>query len=361
MLRREYFFGSMIALAAAKQPVILAKQPVILVADVGIDDAAGLLLAIAAPQLDVLGIAATFGCHKDTEVTARNAERLLMAANRSDIPVFRGAIHPLGKTSKLTRDGSFVHGSDGMGNLKDDEYYDAGSCTPAAHDGASAAEFIAQSARRMPGEIVLLSFSPLTNVAYALALEPRLPTLLKSLVAMGGAIHTAGNASPLAEANFLHDALAAKVVVQAFSEEGACPLVIAPLDLTNAAVTMPTTIAAIGSGGGRAARMFADSWPVYQAAYCRLSGLCTGTPLHDVHPVAYLLSPELYTKHELVHLEVVVGAARDDPADGMSYTDGRGSRATEAAPGRQTVRVLLDVNMPKFESLLADTIIAAGI
>ena len=337
-----------VAFAAA-----LAVQDVIIVADAGIDDAAGLLLAIASPSLNVLGIAATFGCHKDVEVTARNAERLLAAANRSHIPVFRGATNPYGSTEGLARDGSFVHGSDGMGDLTG-QY--GQECAPAEHHGVSASEFIAQSARKRPGEIALLSFSPLTNVALALAIEPRLPQLLKTVVAMGAAVRVAGNASPLGEANFVHDALAAQLVVHAFTKEGSCPLVLAPLDLTNPAVTSPTAIGAIRSRGGAAARLFADAWPTYQAAYCRLQGLCEGTPLHDAHPVAYLVSPELYTKVERVHLHVVVAGSHDDDTNGMSFVHVRGSRATQPEPGRQPVTLLLDVDQPKFEALLTETI-----
>ena len=184
-------------------------QQVILVADVGVDDAAGVLLALSRrDELEVLGIAATFGCHKHVEVTARNAERLLAAANRSSVPVYRGAPFPFGSTDLMHGDGSYVHGADGFGNLPDD--YE--SCSPAETGGVSAAEFIAQTARSAPGKVVLVSFSPLTNVALALAIEPRLPTLLRSMVAMGGAVYCAGSTSPLAK--FMHDTHAARIVVQ---------------------------------------------------------------------------------------------------------------------------------------------------
>lgn len=337
--------------------VVAGKQDVIIVADVGIDDAAGLLLAISSPKLNVLGVASTFGCHKDVEVTARNAERLLAAANRSDVPVFRGATNPIGSTEGLARDGTFVHGADGMGDLPGNY---GEECTPADHSGLSAAEFIAQSARNAPGEIVLLCFSPFTNVALALAIEPRLPWLLKAFYAMGAAVHVPGNASPLSEANVLHDAAAAKLAVHAFTQEGACPLVLAPLDLTNPAVTSPAAIDELRAKGGAAARMFADAWPVYQAAYCRLQGLCEGTPLHDAHPVAYLLAPEIYTETASAHLHVVVASHEHEHAHGLTFVDGRGSRADQAPPGRQPLTLLMKVDLPAFERLLIGTVLGAG-
>ena len=94
-------------------------------------------------------------------------------------------------------------------------------------------------------------------MALALAIEPRLPTLLHSLIAMGGAVHTAGNASPLAEANFLHDAPAARAVVHAFSAPATCPFVLAPLDVTNPALVGAETIGRLARS--KAARMFADA------------------------------------------------------------------------------------------------------
>jgi hypothetical protein len=52
----------------------------------------------------------------------------------------------------------------------------------------SAAEFIAHTLRKRPGEITLLGLAPMTNIALAMALEPRLPQLAKELVFMGGSV-----------------------------------------------------------------------------------------------------------------------------------------------------------------------------
>lgn len=340
-------------LLVAFLPFITALRPVILVADVGVDDAAAFLLTLSDPSLKVLGVASTFGCHKEVEQTARNAERLLSAANRSDVPVYRGARFPLGTTGLMSIDGSYVHGSDGFGDLPDVEYE---SCSPAENGGISAAEFIAQSARAAPSTIDILSFSPLTNVALALAIEPRLPELVNSLIAMGGAVYAPGNASPLAEANFLHDAQAAKLVVHAFSQH-AGKLILAPLDVTNPSVVGASGVERMRTGG-KAAAMFASAWPVYQTAYCHLAGMCDGTPLHDAHPVAYLLAPHLYTRVEEMALEVV-----DSPggaAHGMSLFDRRGKRRGEAhgttVSNTGTVTVLLDVDREAFAHFLTESV-----
>ena len=82
-------------------------------------------------------------------------------------------------------------------------------------------------ARRYPGEIVLLPVGPLTNIALALAIEPRLPELIKEVVLMGGAARVEGNVSPVAEANIFGDPHAADIVFRA-----GWPLTMVGLDVT---------------------------------------------------------------------------------------------------------------------------------
>ncbi len=334
----------MLALAVAAATAA-SRQPVIIVADVGVDDAAGLVLALSSPKLEVLGIAATFGSSRKVERCAHNAERLLAAANRSDVPVYIGSRYPFGGWARPEADGGRVHGADGFGDLPGAE----AECS-AKERAMSAAEFIATSARQRPGEIALLSFSPLTNVALALAIEPSLPSLLHSFVAMGGAIYAPGNASPLAEANFLHDAAAARAVVHAFSQDGGCEFVLFPLDLTNAVVTTAAEIEAMRAGG-HAAAMFADAWAVYQEGYCRLGGVCDGTPLHDAHVVAFVIAPEIYTRAETLHVQVHVSSRHDDPPNGMSIVDRRGERRFGGG-----VKVVLEADGRAFTELLVRTI-----
>jgi len=87
--------------------------------------------------------------------------------------------------------------------------------------------------RAAPGQVTILCLSPLTNLALALALEPSLPRLVRRVILMGGALAHAGNASPLAEANFAHDAAAAKAVLDAWAAHAATDvhqLVLLPLD-----------------------------------------------------------------------------------------------------------------------------------
>ena len=302
--------------AVALVGALSAPKPVILVADVGIDDAGGLLWAAASDALDVLGVV-SIGCHPDPVVTARNAELLLEAAGRSDIPVYIGAdVDFRDKPSRwppwkstlsrrrgqpLQRDGRHVHGADGFGGV-----FAANETQCAAAQRESGAEFIAATARARPGEVTILCFSALTNVALAATLEPALPSLLKELVVMGGSIYGPGNMSPLAEANFGMDAAAARFVLNAFApaDADATPkVVLAPLDVTHAALLTQAEMDAAGKTS-RAAALLSKAWTQYANFYCEAAGMCDGTPMHDAHTVAYAIEPSMYTNVTTLAVQV---------------------------------------------------------
>jgi inosine-uridine nucleoside N-ribohydrolase len=79
-------------------------------------------------------------------------------------------------------------------------------------DPRSSAQFIVDMARQHPGEITVVAVGPLGNLAQALLIEPALPSLLRKVVIMGGAVLEPGNVSPVAEANIWNDPHAADAV-----------------------------------------------------------------------------------------------------------------------------------------------------
>jgi len=68
--------------------------PIIIDCDPGHDDAIALLLALASPELELLGVTTTYG-NQTLEKTTANALRVLELAGRSDVPVAAGAAEPL--------------------------------------------------------------------------------------------------------------------------------------------------------------------------------------------------------------------------------------------------------------------------
>ena len=134
--------------------------------------------------------------------------------------------------------------------------------------------------------------------------------MLRRVVAMGGAIDAPGNVTPLAEANFNHDARAARVVVKSFAER----LVLVPLDVTEQAIVTEADVR-------HAPEIFTDAFTTFRGAYCDLLSACEGAPVHDAHVVAYSTNPELY-ETKTVAIDVAVAQPGDD-AHGMVFEDRR--------------------------------------
>ncbi|MFF0490521.1 nucleoside hydrolase [Nocardia sp. NPDC004068] len=174
--------------------------------DTGIDDALALLYLLASPEAEIVGIAATAGNVPAARVAANNLA-LLDLCRAPEIEVALGSAAPLAIPLRTTED---THGPQGVGYAE---------LPPSARalSERSAAELWVESARAHPGEIVGLCTGPLTNLALALRLEPRLPRLLRRLVVMGGAFNHPGNTTPTTEWNVHVDPEAWKEVADAFA------------------------------------------------------------------------------------------------------------------------------------------------
>ena len=80
--------------------------PIILDCDPGHDDAIALLLALASPELELLGVTTVHG-NQTLEKTTANALRVLELAGRADLPVAAGADRPLVREPHVA---AHVHG-----------------------------------------------------------------------------------------------------------------------------------------------------------------------------------------------------------------------------------------------------------
>jgi inosine-uridine nucleoside N-ribohydrolase len=184
--------------------------------DTGTDDALALAYAVESPKLDLLAVTTVAGNVGIGRATA-NSLAVLDWLGAADVPVHRGASRPL---TRPHVDAADVHHEGGLGGAEIPE-----SKRPLAADRGPAA--IIRLANERPGEITLVAVGPLTNVAIALNVEPRLPELLKAVVIMGGAFKVPGNtlpdgsfgdagrAKPVAEFNIIVDPEAAQQVFAA--------------------------------------------------------------------------------------------------------------------------------------------------
>ena len=253
---------------------------IIIDTDPGIEDAMAIHYALGCPELDVVGLTTIFG-NVRTPLATANALALLEVAGRGDIPVAEGALGP-STGGVFDEPAAFVHGDDGFG--------DGGvAAAPTGRAVAlGAAEFIVDAVRAAPGEITLAPLGPLTNIARAAELEPRLAELLAGIVLMGGAAFTGGNATPAAEANIVKDPEAADVV---FGLD--CPIVMAGLDVTESTRMTAADLARFADLPGARAAHVTRMVPYYQAYHATL-GYEGAINVHDPSVISYLIAPDAF-------------------------------------------------------------------
>lgn len=222
------------------------RLPVILDVDTGIDDALALLYACASREIDLLAVTCVAG-NVPLEAVVANTLAVLELAGRGDVPVHAGADCPLVKSLTTTEE---THGPEGIGYATRPQ----GSAGPTSHEAAAA---LVEIAHRRPGDVHLVTLGPLTNLALALALEPRLPSLLRGWTFMGGAFRGSGNTTPTSEWNIHVDPDAAKACLAAWGTAMAAdPTVPLPigmgLDVTEGARLMPDSVAQLARRAGAA-------------------------------------------------------------------------------------------------------------
>ncbi len=170
--------------------------------DTGVDDSLALLYALQKPEFEIVGIATVCG-NVESWLAAENTLKVLDLADAPDIPVTVGAAQPLEETWKGRV--SFIHGNNGIGNVEL-------PISSRKTTGICVEEHYLELGNRYPGELVLITLGPLTNIALTLKKYPRFAGMVKKVVMMGGSLLGRGNVSPVAEANFACDPEAADIV-----------------------------------------------------------------------------------------------------------------------------------------------------
>nr|WP_298372607.1 nucleoside hydrolase [uncultured Halomonas sp.] len=252
--------------------------PIIFDTDPGVDDAQAIAIALAHPDIELLGLTTTYG-NVDIDTATSNALLLSELAGQQ-IPVAQGAAAPLVKTKHPAP--AHIHGANGLGDIG----------LPAVQGKAmasSAAQFIVEQINARPGEITLVAVGPLGNLAAALQLDPTIIGKVKQVVVMGGSIKEGGNVTPVAEANMFNDPHAASRVLTA-----GWPLTLVGLDATQRCVLSPAHMEKIAAGQGRLGEVLKGSYGFYSDFYREFLGIDGCCP-HDSCALAWLMRPELFT------------------------------------------------------------------
>ena len=250
---------------------------VVLDCDPGHDDAIALLLALASPEVELLGVTTVHG-NQVLEKTTDNALRVLELVGRSDVPVAAGADRPLVRDLHVA---AHVHGESGL----DGPELPAATARPVEQH---AVDFLLEHVT--PG-VVLVPVGPLTNVALAIdrGLRP------DRIVLMGGAI-AEGNMTPAAEFNIWADPEAAQRVFHA-----GVPVTMLGLDVTHRALLTPAWADRFRAAG-RVGTFVAELVEFFKRYHARTYGW-DGAPIHDALALAHAFHPGL-VRTERVNVEV---------------------------------------------------------
>jgi inosine-uridine nucleoside N-ribohydrolase len=315
---------------------VAAPRKLILDVDTGTDDAIALMLAALHPDLELVAATTVNGNNpiaNCTDNTLRVFDLLGV-----DIPVYEGAATPLLRDEfpipreVLHRDGS-MHPRE--------------LPIPAPRSvkqAQGAAEFLIDTYMAATDPIILVPVGPLTNIALAIKLEPRIVERIPQTVIMGGA-HESGNTTPSAEFNIWVDPDAARIVLTA----GLADLTLVPLDATHKALVTTADCARLRATGTPAAEAAASIIEGRIAAYDDLQPMDTAgaAPVHDALCVAFLVDPAVVGGRR-VHIDV---ETRGELTFGRTVMDSHGHFGN--APN---AFVAFDADASRFVSLLVETL-----
>ncbi len=276
-------------------------RKIIIDTDPGQDDAVAILLALASPELEVLGISAVAG-NVPLALTELNARKICELAGRPDILVFAGCAKPLSR--KLVT-AEHVHGRTGL----DGPVLPAPAMQPQSLHGV---DFIIETIREQPaGTVTLCPLGPLTNIATALQRAPDIADKIQEIVLMGGAYFEVGNITPTAEFNIYVDPEAADIVMKS-----GISIVMMPLDVTHKALTTRARIGAFRKLDTPVGTAVADLTDFFERFDMEKYG-SDGAPLHDPCVIAYLIKPDLF-KGRKINVEI---ETTSDLTLGMTVAD----------------------------------------
>ena len=310
----------------------MTPTPIILDCDPGHDDAIALLLAVASPEVELIGVTTVAG-NQTLDKTTNNALRVLEFAGRGDIPVYAGADRPFIRPQDVA---AHVHGESG---LDGPDLPQPARSARAEH----AVDYLARTIREREGKVTLVPTGPLTNIGLLFALHP--DAVPERIILMGGAIGE-GNRTPAAEFNIWADPEAAERVFLAGLDT-----TMVGLDVTHRALIRDEHTERM-RGAGKVGNMVAELMDFYARFHKSRYPDLEGSPMHDPVCVAHVIDSTLMTVLD-AHIEVDCSGG---PSWGRTNVDWRG-REHSPPPN---AKVGVDIDGDRFAELIVERISSLG-
>lgn len=314
----------------------MGLRNVIIDCDTGVDDALALLLALRSPAFNVLGITNVTG-NVPLDKVVRNT-LVVVEQSGKQVPVFQGAYSALlgaGGTAE------YAHGSDGLGDIGFPE-------PEISKSPEHAVDYLVRSFMETQEPIDLITLAPLTNIALALAKEPRLAERIQSVVMMAGGILN-GNTTAAAEFNVWADPEAADLVFR-----------------SRIPVKTMVSLDPIRQGGGITPEDV-DVLEQYDTPWCRMASRLFRAQLSrwekatgqvrpasppDLAAMGVAIDPSL-AQGEMLHVAVEIGGVH---TRGMTVVDQRPFRGIFRSAPEPNIHTILTIDNPRFRRLVVDTL-----
>lgn len=311
-------------------------KKIILDCDPGHDDAVAILLALGNPEIDLIGVT-TVGGNQSLDKVTYNARAVLEKAHATHIPVHAGCDRPILRSQEVA---ASIHGESGLDGVE------LPVPTRPLEDMHAVNYIIKTIMESDPQTITLVPTGPLTNIALACRLEPRIVERVKEVVLMGGGYHR-GNWSAVAEFNIKVDPEAAHIV---FNEPW--PLTLVGLDLTHQALCTPAVQKRIEEIDTPLAHFVSGLMDSFRKAYQDNQDF-QDPPVHDPCTIAYLIdSAVVQTRRCPLDVEI-----HSELTLGMTVADLRGP---EPSAKDCHTQVATKLDFDKFWDLVTDAIERIG-
>jgi len=299
-------------------------------------DAVSIMMALASPDIKVEALTIVAGNVPVAQgsINARYTLEICSDTIGQHVPVYEGCDRPFMRDPYRAE---WFNGNDGMSNL----HYSMPRI--AAEPGHAVPELVARF-EASPGEIELITLGPLTNIAAALAVEPRLADWVQHCYIMGGAVHGQGNITPVAEYNFWSDPESAQRVLQSGMD-----ITLLGWDLScGEAALSDAEMAEIKALDTARAQMTLDANGMALRAMRNLQGNETGLTLAEPLAMAVAIDPDIAVQSQLLPVHVETSG---EHTRGMCVID-----RDDLADNRANATVCFAIDIQRWKNLLKSSL-----
>lgn len=323
----------------------MALAKIILDVDTGSDDAVAIICAALSSKIELHSICTVWGNRPLSQTTENTMRVVDMLGIGERIKVYPGTETSMVATLLPNRHGGYggqrksVNGGEEV-SMHQETISELPASRTKPQDKRAVMHYVDTLMNGAEGEFTLVPVGPLTNIAMALRVEPRIAEKIKEIVLMGGGCRRT-NSTAAAEFNIWADPEAAEIVFTS-----GVKITVVPLDATHNACINSDEVKALYELGTPAATCVADMVKHRIAAYSYLQPMARldSAPIHDALAVCSLIDPEVLRDVRFVRCDVDISGGI---ADGQTIVDPR-----TYADLPKNVHFAFDADRDRFSKLL---------